>query len=240
MPIRKFIRTGVRRSSFAFGLVVALSLSLAAGDAPHISKVEPPSWWADYVSPVMILLYGENLAGADVSVDYPGVHVDKIQTQPDGKHAFVWLSLGQGIQPGNAVLRVKTSAGETSANLPLLARPSPVGKYQGITPNDVIYLIMVDRFADGDASNNQPKAAAPGTYDRHAAKTYHGGDLKGVQQHLPYLKGLGVTTLWLTPLYKNDDSSSDYHGYHAVDEYAVEDHFGTLRDYQELVAAAHQ
>ena len=175
-----------------------------------------------------------------VTVDYPGVHVDKIQTQPDGKHAFVWLSLGHGIQPGNAVLRVQTSAGETSANLPLLARPSPAGKYQGITPDDVIYLIMVDRFADGDTGNNQPKAAAPGTYDRRAAKTYHGGDLKGVQQHLPYLKSLGVTTLWLTPLYKSDDSSSDYHGYHAVDEYAVEDHFGTLRDYQDLVAAAHQ
>ena len=230
----------MRRSSFAFGLVVVLSLSLAAGDAPQISKVEPPNWWADYVSPVMILLYGENLAGADVSVDYPGVHVDKIQSQPDGKHAFVWLSLAHGLQPGNAVLRVKTSTGETSANLPLLARPSPVGKYQGITPDDVIYLIMVDRFADGDTSNNQPKAAALGTYDRRAAKTYHGGDLKGIQQHLPYLKNLGVTTLWLTPLYKNDDSSSDYHGYHAVDEYAVEDHFGTLRDYQDLVAAAHQ
>ena len=71
-------------------------------------------------------------------------------------------------------------------------------------------------------------------------KTYHGGDLKGIQEHLPYLKDLGVTALWLTPLYDNDDSTSDYHGYGAVDEYAVEDHFGTMKDYQDLVAAAHQ
>ncbi len=99
---------------------------------------------------------------------------------------------------------------------------------------------MPDRFADGDASNNQPKGAAPGTYDRSGAKTYHGGDLKGIQEHLPYLKDLGITALWITPIYDNDDSTSDYHGYGAVDEYAVEDHFGTMKDYQALVVAAHQ
>ena len=126
------------------------------------------------------------------------------------------------------------------ATLPLLQRSSQQGKFQGITRDDVIYLIMPDRFADGDPSNDQPKGAAPGTYDRARPKTYHGGDLKGIQEHLPYLKDLGVTALWLTPLYDNDDSTSDYHGYGAVDEYAVEDHFGTMKDYQELVAAAHQ
>ena len=242
MPTRRFIRTEVRRSFSVLGLVLGLSLALAAlpGNAPQISKVEPPNWWVGYVSPVMVLLYGENLTGADVSADYPGVRVDRVQAQPDGKHAFVWLNLDPTVQPGNVVLRVKASSGEVSATLPLFARPSPEGKYQGITRDDVIYLIMPDRFADGDASNNQPLGSALGTYDRSAAKAYHGGDLKGVQQHLPYLKDLGVTTLWLTPLYGNDGSSSDYHGYHAVDEYAVEQHFGSLRDYKDLVAATHK
>ncbi len=78
---------------------------------------------------------------------------------------------------------------------------------------------MPDRFADGDPANNRPPGTAPGFYNRKDARAYHGGDIKGIQQHLPYLKDLGVTTLWLTPLYENDDSSSDYHGYHAVDEY---------------------
>lgn len=188
----------------------------------------------------MVLLYGENLARAGISVDYPGAHVDKVQTEPDGKHAFVWVKLDSKAKPGNLSIRVKTGAGETQATLPLLARPSSKGKYQGISRDDVIYLIMPDRFADGDPSNNQPKGAAPGTYDRNGAKTYHGGDLKGIQQHLPYLKDLGVTTLWLTPIDDNDNSTSDYHGYGAVDEYAVEDHFGTMQDYQDLVAAAHQ
>ncbi len=87
------------------------------------------------------------------------------------------------------------------------ARPPQQGKYQGVTRDDVIYLIMPDRFADGDPSNDQPPRLRAGTYDRKSPKAYHGGDLKGVQQHLPYLKDLGVTTLWLTPLYQNDDAT---------------------------------
>ncbi len=242
MPTRRFIRTGVRRSVSALGLVAVLLSSLAAlsRDTVLVSKVEPPNWWVGYVSPVMVLLYGEGLAGCEVSVDYPGVRVDKVQAQPDGEHAFLWLSLDSSAQPGNVILKVKTPSGETSVPWSLLARSSPKGKYQGITRDDVIYLIMPDRFADGDTSNDQPGDAAPGTYDRAAPKSYHGGDLKGVQQHLPYLRDLGVTTLWLTPINENDNSSSDYHGYHAVDEYAVEDRFGTVHDYQELVAAAHK
>ena len=226
----------------ALALVLTFSLAVLAqaGGQPRISKVEPPNWWAGFQPTVMVLLYGDNLAGANISVDYSGVSVAKIQTQPDGKHAFVWLKLNPDARPGDVIISVKTASGETRTSLPLLQRSSQQGKFQGITPNDVIYLIMPDRFADGDPSNDQPKGAAPGTYDRTRPKTYHGGDLKGIQDHLPYLKDLGVTALWLTPLYDNDDSTSDYHGYGAVDEYAVEDHFGTMKDYQELVAAAHQ
>ncbi len=188
----------------------------------------------------MFLLYGENLAGANISIDYPNATVAKVESQPDGKHVFVWLSFSPTTRPGNVMIHVKTASGETSTAVPLLPRSPTEGRFQGITPDDVIYLIMPDRFADGDPSNNMPAGAAPGTYDRSGAKTYHGGDLKGIQEHLPYLKDLGVTALWLTPLYDNDNSTSDYHGYGAVDEYAVEDHFGTMKDYQNLVAAAHQ
>ena len=225
-------------------LAVILTLSFTAvalsGSEPRVTKVEPPNWWAGFQPAVMVLLYGDNLTGANISVNYPGAFVNKVQAQPDGKHAFVWLKLDPGTRPGDISLNVKTPSGATRVNLPLLQRSSQQGKFQGITRDDVIYLIMPDRFADGDPNNDQPKGAAPGTYDRARPKTYHGGDLKGIQEHLPYLKDLGVTALWLTPLYDNDDSTSDYHGYGAVDEYAVEDHFGTMKDYQDLVAAAHQ
>ena len=207
---------------------------------PTITKVEPPNWWVDYVSPVMVLLYGDGLADAGVTVNYPGVTIEKVQAQPDGKHAFLWLEIANDAKPGNVGIAVKTSTGNVETTFPLLARESQQGRFQGITRDDVIYLIMPDRFADGDPSNNMPRGAAPGTYDRSAPKTYHGGDLEGVTEHLAYLKDLGVTTIWLTPVYDNDNSTSDYHGYGAVDLYKVEDHFGTLSDYQKFVAEAHR
>ena len=188
----------------------------------------------------MVLLYGDNLNAANISTDYSGVTITRTQTEPDGKHAFVWLDLDPTTKPGTVVLHLKNTSGDTTAKLLLSARPPQQGKYQGVTRDDVIYLIMPDRFADGDPSNDQPPHAAAGTYDRKRPHAYHGGDLKGIQQHLPYLKDLGVTTLWLTPLYQNDDATSDYHGYGAVDEYEVEDHFGTMQDFQNLVTAAHE
>jgi len=220
-------------------LAATLSLTCAAAQ-PQVSKVDPPNWWTGFVSPVMILLYGENLADAKISVSYPGVILEKTQLQPDGKHAFVWLSIGKTAKPGDVPIHLRTSGGAAKATLPLLARGPQQGRFQGVTRDDVIYLIMPDRFADGDPSNNMPKGAADGTYDRKAAKTYHGGDLKGIQDHLPYFKDLGVTTLWLNPVFDNDNTSEGYHGYGGTDLYAVEDHFGSLPEFQQLVAAAHQ
>src|SRR5271166_295442 len=236
-----FVRD-VRKSVHLAIIAVALSLSCAAAPAgpPQITKIEPPNWWTGFVSPVMVLLYGENLNDAKFSVSHPGVKIEKTQLQPDGKHAFVWLSIAKNAKPGIVNLAVKTEAGTTAAKLPLLQRLPTQGRFQGVTRDDVIYLIMPDRFADGDPSNDMPKGAAPGTYDRSAPKAYHGGDLKGIQDHLPYLKELGVTTLWLNHIVDNDNVSETYHGYGAIDLYAVEDHFGTLPEFQQLVDAAHQ
>ncbi len=233
----------IARRFFVLALVVAvLAVSSRAAPAgePRISKIEPPNWWINFVSPVVVLLYGENLEVAKISVSYPGVRVEKTQLQPEGKHALVWLSIARNTKPGNVRLMINTAAGTTTADFPLLQRAAPEGRFQGVTRNDVIYLIMTDRFADGDPTNNMPKGATPGTYDRSAANAYHGGDLKGIQDHLPYFKDLGVTTLWLNPIVDNDNSSADYHGYHATDLYSVEDHFGTLPEFQQLVDAAHK
>jgi glycosidase len=99
----------------------------------------------------------------------------------------------------------------------------------------VLYLIMPDRFANGETANDDP-AEAKGYYDRTKARGFHGGDLKGVEEHLPYIKDLGATAVWLTPFWKN---ANDYHGYGVTDFYAVDPHFGTLDEYKKLVAAAH-
>jgi glycosidase len=233
---------GSQRFVIVVLVVTILTISGVAAPAgtPQISKVEPPNWWTNFVSPVMVLLYGENLGGAKISVSHPGVKIEKTLLQPDGKHAFVWLNIAKNAKPGNVTLSVKTLDGATSAAIALLQRAPQTGRFQGVNRDDVIYLIMPDRFADGNPANNMPKGATPGTYDRQAAKAYHGGDLKGIQDHLPYLKDLGVTTLWLNPIFDNDNSSEGYHGYSGSDLYAVEDHFGTVQDFQQMVDAAHQ
>src|SRR5690348_12452163 len=180
-------------------LLIFLHLGSLCFAQPQITKVEPPSWWAAYVSPVMVLLYGDGLSQADITLSYPGVTVEKVEPQPDGKHVFVWLDIAKNAQPGTVKLSIHTSSGDTNADLTLSARQAQKGRFQGVTRDDVIYLIMPDRFADGDPSNNMPPGATPGTYDRNAPRTYHGGDLKGITEHLSYLRDLGVTTLWLTP-----------------------------------------
>jgi glycosidase len=156
----------------------------------------------------------------------------------DGQYLFVWLRLSPNLKSGTAICRVTTPKGQTSFELPLAARKQILARNQGLSLDDVIYLIMPDRFANGDPTNDEPKEF-PGSHDRAKPRAWHGGDLRGVQDHLVYLKDLGVTTVWLTPIVKNG-ATQDYHGYGAVDLYAVDPHLGTLQDYQDLVAAAHK
>lgn len=231
------------RLASCIGFVLAVVLSTAAQAAPKIAKVEPPNWWIGLPNP-MVMFTGENLEHARVSTAAPGIRIRRTSPGRNGHYLFAWLDIGKAAVPGPVTLTVSTQNGKRSAPWELQRR-SPAGRtfvpnqgFNGFGTDDVIYLIMPDRFADGDPGNNFP---ASGTYDRRQPRAYHGGDLRGIQEHLPYLKDLGVTTLWITPIYNNDDHTGrDYHGYGAVDLYKVEEHFGTLADYQSLVKAAHQ
>jgi len=185
----------------------------------------------------MVMLTGENLEQTKVSTTTPGIRVLRTMEGRNGHYLFVWLEISKTASPGKVTLTVTTPRGAQTVDWTLAHRNPDNQGFNGFGPDDVIYLIMPDRFADGDPSNNFP---ASGTYDRSDPRAYHGGDLRGIQQHLPYLKDLGVTTLWITPIYNNDDHTGrDYHGYGAVDLYGVEEHFGTLADYRSLVQAAH-
>ena len=205
---------------------------------PAVTKIEPPSWWVGLTHEVLLLLSGHDLDATHVACNLPALHVSRTQSTAGGKYLFVWLKIMAGAQSGTAVCRITAPKGTTSFELPLSARAPTLGKFQGLSQDDVMYLIMPDRFANGDPTNDEP-AEAPGSHDRAKPRAYHGGDLRGIQNHLPYLKDLGVTTLWLTPVVKNG-AAQDYHGYGAVDLYAVDPHLGALKDYQELVAAAHK
>jgi neopullulanase len=214
-----------------------LERATAGSTPPVVKKIEPPNWWTGFTPEVMLLLNGNSLAGAHVETGSARVRVNRVESSANGHYLFVWLKTESALRPGTISLRIKSAAGSTTAQLPILARKDPHGHFEGISQDDVIYLIMPDRFADGDPSNDQPPGSA-GTYDRSQPGLYHGGDLRGVRQHLSYLHDLGVTTLWLTPVWKNTDTS--YHGYHVVDFFALDDHMGSMTEYQGLVADAHK
>jgi glycosidase len=207
-------------------------------NAPVVTKVEPPSWWINLTAEVMLLVSGHHLEATRVVCNLPSILVERTQATAGGDYLFVWMKIGPDTKSGTAVCRITTPTGATSFELPLATRAMKLGKFQGLSQEDVIYLIMPDRFANGDPTNDEP-AEAPGTYDRSKPRAYHGGDLRGIREHLPYLKELGVTALWLTPILKNG-TAQDYHGYGAVDLYAVDPHLGTIQDYQALVAEAHK
>jgi glycosidase len=230
----------------------------AFADPPIVDKIDPPFWWAGHsINPVRVLLHGANLGQARIEIG-PGIRPSRISINAVGTYAFADLTISTRAAAGSRTLRVVTPQGMASAKFELLPKLTHAGRFQGFGPDDLIYLIMPDRFANGDPSNDDP-SKSKGLFDRAKPRFYHGGDLRGVQQHLPYLKDLGVTALWLTPWYDNVDHLNerekytsdnkldrsrgrpitDYHGYGATDLYAVEEHLGDLKTLRELVDAAH-
>jgi len=230
---------GIESFLAAYPLAAQISqVTTSPDNSPAVTKVEPPNWWLRLTPELMVLLSGRYLEATGVTCNLPSLLVERTQATAGGSYLLVWLKLGAELKSGTAVCRITTPEGTTSFELPLAAREQTIHKFQGLTPADVMYLIMPDRFANGDPANDE-LAEAPRSHDRAKARAYHGGDLRGIREHLDYLRDLGVTTLWLTPIVKNG-ATEDYHGYGVVDLYAVEPHLGSLREYQELVAAAHQ
>lgn len=225
-------------------------LPSAYGQAPTVEKIDPPNWWAGMtINPVRVLVRGTNLNGATVSTDSKTLRAGNPKASVNGHYLFFDLTVSRKTKPGVYKISVSSGQTQTTFDFEILTRASRVGRYRGYTPDDVIYFLMPDRFADGDPSNNDP-AKSKGLYDRSKTRRYHGGDLQGVIDKLPYLKSLGVTALWTTPVYDNNDKldykefydnepTTGYHGYGAVDMYSVDEHFGDVAKLRELVAKAH-
>jgi len=196
-----------------------------------------------------LLVRGENLTGARVRVTNPAIQTSEVFVNSKGTYLFVNVRISPTARPGSYPLTLVTPLGSTTIPFTIAAPLAADTHFRGITNDDVIYLIMPDRFADGDQSNNAPPGSPAAANDRKNPRAYHGGDLRGIINHLPYLKDLGVTALWLTPWYDNWNGVNNcdkpwcpntyYHGYHAIDYYAVEDHFGDLATLRELIEKAH-
>jgi len=217
--------------SFLLAGAVCCASPSGQAQAPKIDKIDPPNWWTGLPDP-MLLLHGENLNGAELGIETSGVTLLRTQVSANGHWAFLWLQTANAA-PQTLRITARNHDGEVRRGFVLAARSQDPDAHRGFSSADAMYLIMTDRFADGD-----PAAAPPGD-DRQAPRGWHGGDFAGIEQHLDYLQQLGITTVWTTPVVSNGAMPQSYHGYAATDLYAVDPHFGTLEDYQRLSAALH-
>ena len=229
----------VNRPWLRFCLVEA-ALVAASYAAPSVTKVEPPNWWVHQTrNPIQVLLTGTELK--DASVTGPkGFRIEVRRTSDNGHYLFAYFTINPSAKAGTYRFEVKSATGTAVFQFSLDTPLDPKGRFQGFSPDDAIYLIMPDRFANGDPSNDSPPGLGRPA-DRTVVGATHGGDLRGIRDHLGYLKELGVTGVWMTPIYRNSlPGISNYHGYSSVDFYAVEPRFGTLQDFRDLVDAAHR
>ncbi len=244
------------RNSYPLLLLLLLFTGPGQAQTPQVYRVEPPNWWIGHThNPVRLLLTGTNLAGATFRSP-AGLSISNLSVATSGNYVFCDAFIAPTAKPGPRALRVKTPRGQTATTFNVSPAPPKENRYGGFSPDDVIYLLLPDRFANGDPSNDDP-AISRGLFNRAKPRDYHGGDFQGVINQLPYLHDLGVTAIWPTPWYdnvnhantkekytsdnqrsKNGVASTDYHGYGAVDFYGVEERFGDLPKLRELVTTA--
>lgn len=239
----------MKRPLFAALAACCLGATAASAQIPIVDKVDPPNWWAAHsVDPVRLLIRGRNLSGASLAC--PRVTCSAVGTNQAGTYAFVDVSIPDGLPPGQYPLTLRTPGGSVRVPFTVSAPLPRTGRFQGFGPDDVLYLLMPDRFANGNPANDNPRAS-PGLIDRSEGRRYHGGDFAGVRQRLPYLKELGVTAIWMNPIFDNTNTldtkevydgkpTTAYHGYHAIDFYNTDEHLGDMAELRRLVDEAHR
>ncbi|TFH35010.1 MAG: alpha-amlyase, partial [Bacteroidia bacterium] len=222
-----------------YRLVVALgSLIFMATCYPlfsQVDRVEPPNWWVGMNSPgLQLLVHGEDLSGAEVVINYPGISVCNVIAASNPEYLFIDLLLMDDVMPGEfEIIFRKDNQQVAGYNYTLLEREEGSSEREGFNNSDVMYLIMPDRFSNGDPSNDEIEGMKEGA-NRKNNYGRHGGDLKGISDHLDYISGMGFTSIWLNPVLENDMKSQSYHGYAATDFYRVDRRFGTNEEYRDL------
>ncbi|MDO4320337.1 MAG: glycoside hydrolase family 13 protein [Bacteroidales bacterium] len=217
---------------------LVLATSLSAG-AVTVERIDPPNWWTGMTNDTLqLLVYGQGIADADVTVSHPGVKLLESIAPGSPNYKIVYLSVGDDAKPGEAILSFSVGKDKTSVKYPLSAR-------DGILPHtfdagDVLYLVMPDRFADGDTTNNSGRGMRyPVTVDRSRKGGRHGGDLQGLRDRLDYIDSLGVTAIWVNPVLENDVRGGSYHGYATTDYYRIDPRFGSNDEWRTLIDEAH-
>lgn len=229
------------KRKFLLLLLYVLTATTGFTQIPALERVEPSFWWVGMKNPeLQLIVHGDKIAERSVSLQYPGVQLSAVHKVENPNYLFVDLLISPDAAPGSfAITFNKEGTKKLVYNYQLKQRDRSPNRIQGVTNKDFIYLIMPDRFANGDKRNDVVKGMKETALNRDSMYYRHGGDIQGIIDHLDYLKDLGVTTLWLNPVLENDQPKTSYHGYANTENYKIDPRFGTNELYKKLVDECH-
>ena len=206
------------------------------------TKVYPSNWWINMADKkVQLLLHGNNLDTANITLNYPGIKLLAKHSFANKNYAALDIEITDPTVPGTSQILIRN--GKKIERVPFPIKPRRMGNgtsfAQGVTCSDIMYLIMPDRFSNGDPTNDRVKGMKDQSLRRDTVFNRHGGDLKGVQNKIDYLKDLGVSSIWLNPVWENDMPNRTEHGYAFTDHYTVDPRLGGNAAYKNLSDALH-
>lgn len=214
--------------------------SVPDADGGQVMRVEPLSWWVGMKTPLQLMIHGENISSYDVSIHGGnGVSITKVHGADSPNFLFADVKISENAAPGTYYLVFSDGEKTFKKAYEIEERKAGSADRKSFTTADMIYLIMPDRFADGDPSNNSTDDTAEKA-DRDAYFGRHGGDIQGIIDHLDYISGLGATAIWSTPLLLDDEPGGSYHGYACGDYYHIDPRFGSNSLFREYVDKAHE
>ena len=225
-------------------LAVAASMLTAQAAKVNVDRIEPTDWYVglNSIPSVQLMVYGNGIGSAEVSTQYPGVTIDSVVRVDSPNYLLIYMDT-RNAQPGTMELKFQQGKSKKTVKYQLKAREMRGSERRGFTNADVLYMLMPDRFADGNPANNQIAGMEAYKNDRTQPSLRHGGDIEGIRQHLDYFTELGVTALWFTPVLENNSpdghNHSTYHGYATTNYYQVDPRFGTNEEYRRLCDEAH-
>lgn len=212
---------------------------LEAKSKSWIQRVEPAFWWTDMNQPeLQVMLYGKDLRDAEILIEYPGVTVLRKAYTDNPNYIFLYLNVARETQPGK--FNIILNKGKETQTIIYELKERRKGSYarKSFSEADAVYLLMPDRFANGNPANDSIKGYHQGV-NRKDPGARHGGDIQGIISKIPYLADLGITALWTTPLLDNNDTKYSYHHYACSDYYKIDPRLGSNEDYIRLSETCH-
>jgi glycosidase len=226
--------------AFALSLIIPISFNnVFASENPSLNRVEPPFWWTGFKNPeLQLMVHGERISETTPSISYEGVELVSSTAVENPNYLFINLRLSPDVKPGKFEISFRQNGKSIiTSSYELKAREKNSAHRVGFNTSDVMYLIMPDRFANGDPSNDS-QAGQLEKANRNDPDGRHGGDLKGIQDNLGYIRENGYTAIWVNPVLENNMPRVSYHGYSTTDFYKVDSRLGTNADYQQLGSEA--